>query len=318
MELAEKQESPSVESPRRVSSARALIRCLRPKQFVKNALIFAPGIFSGRTSSKWILDPQVFLSLFTTFLLFSLLAGSTYIINDYLDLDLDRKNPAKRNRPMAAGQISPRVALTFALVAIPSVLAFQTFFRNWRVGAAFLVYLVLTLFYSFVLKHLVIFDIMTIATLFILRSYIGCLDLEVPISMWFLSCVGSLAMFIAVVKRHHELGLVQKAVVSSADARAVIAEYNEPLVFMIMTLSTMGALLTYVFFAVNEAPSGFGYSIPFVVFGILRFLYLALVRGVGGTPELTLMRDRPLVVTVALWTMLLLFIYSHGGNVTPH
>jgi 4-hydroxybenzoate polyprenyltransferase len=293
----------------------ALIRCLRPKQFVKNFLIFAPAMFAH--GSRWILNPDVFLSLLATFSLFSLMAGSTYIINDYVDLERDRVNPSKKQRPMAAGQISPKLALAFSAIAIPSVLVVQFLFRNRAVAIGFLAYLVITLLYSYVLKHLVIIDVMTIATLFVLRAYIGCLDLDVPISMWFLSCVANLALFIATVKRHHELRLVKKGDVAEGEARAVIREYNEELVIMLMAVTTVGALLTYTFFSLNEAPANFGYSIPFVFYGLFRFHYLALVRGVGGTPEVTLLRDRPMLVAVFGWLVLLLVIYArvhHGGG----
>src|SRR5262249_49810897 len=138
---------------------RALVQCLRPKQFVKNGLIFAPAIFTRPSAHRWILDPEVFLSLTTTLALFCLLAGCTYIINDYVDLEQDRKNPTKKARPMAAGRISPRVALTFALVVIPGVLSIELVARNWKVGLAFATYLVTTLLYSFVLKRWVIVDI---------------------------------------------------------------------------------------------------------------------------------------------------------------
>jgi 4-hydroxybenzoate polyprenyltransferase len=169
---------------------------------------------------------------------------------------------------------------------------------------------VITLSYSFWLKRMVIIDIMTIAGLFVLRAYIGCLDMNVPLSMWFLSCIGSGALLIATCKRHHEYKLVASGVVGGASARSVMKEYNDELLLLLMAVATVGALLTYTFFSLNEAPPAFGLTIPLVIFGLFRFLYLALVRGVAGTPELTLMRDVPLLVTLALWTVMILLVYK--------
>ncbi len=289
------------------------VQCMRPKQFIKNFLIFTPAIFQ-RNAAHSLLNPHVFLTLLLTFAFFSAMVGCTYIINDYVDLERDRHNPSKRGRPMAAGRISPKLALRIALIAIPLLLVVQFLFFKWEVGAAFLLYLVTTLTYSFVLKNIVIIDIMTIAALFILRSYIGCLAIDVPLSLAFMSCIGSVALFIATSKRHHEYKLTTSAVVGVENARLVIREYNNELLLMLLSVSAVGALITYTLFALNEAPAGFGLSIPLVFYGLFRFLYLAVVRGVGGTPEITLIRDRPLIITVGLWLTLLLALYYRSGH----
>lgn len=287
----------------------ALARCLRPKQHVKNGLVFAPAIFAARTSNVWILDPHTLLYMVELFALLSLMAGCTYIINDFVDLESDRRNPDKRRRPMASGEINPKLALSIAVVVIPVVLIYVYLAHGLWVGTAFLSYLCVTVCYSFFLKRLVILDIMTIAGLFVIRAEIGRVALGVVPSMWFLSCVGSVALFVAAAKRHHEHKLVEKGIVGSGHARAVIGQYNEQLLLIILTVATVGALFTYTLFATEEAPPGFGWSVPFVVYGVFRFLYLALVRGVGGTPEVTLLRDPPLLATVGLWLATLLIVY---------
>lgn len=287
----------------------ALWRSLRPKQFLKNCLIFAPGIFSLRSSSSWILDGWVFGSLVTTFVMFTLLAGCTYIINDYVDLEKDRLNPAKNKRPMAAGQLNPSVALGFALPCIVAVLVIQFVARSPSVGWAFVLYLVVTLLYSFVLKHQVIIDIMVISFLFMLRGYLGCLSIGVQPSLWFLVCVGSIAMVVAGSKRHHEARL-SKAQPSSEGFRAVIQHYNQDFLHFIVTLSTVSALCSYSLFTAWHAPKYFAASIPLVIYALLRFQYLALVRGVAGTPEVTLLRDPPLMMTLVVWTAMMVAIYA--------
>jgi 4-hydroxybenzoate polyprenyltransferase len=298
-------------APNRPNQALAFLRCLRPKQFIKNLLIFTPGLFSAKVSGRWLLNGQVFVSLAETFALFSIVAGCTYVLNDFVDLERDRKNPDKKRRPMAAGHISPTLALGLAALLLSAALGEQ-FLRSPHVAYGFLAYLVITLSYSFWLKRMVIIDIMTIAGLFVLRAYIGCLDMNVPLSMWFLSCIGWGALLIGTCKRHHEYKLVAKGIVGGESARSVMKEYNDELLLLLMAVSTVGALLTYTFFTLNEAPPAFGFSIPFIIFGLFRFLYLALVRGVAGTPEVTLMRDTPLLITLALWTATILFVYKHA------
>jgi hypothetical protein len=150
---------------------------------------------------------------------------------------------------------------------------------------------------------------MTVAGLFVVRAAIGCVALDVTPSMWFLSCVGAVALFVATAKRHHEFKLSATGLVRAAHTRRVIGEYNEQLLIVILTVSTVGALFTYTQFTIEAAPPGFGLSVPFIVYGLFRFLYLALVRGVGGTPEVTLLRDLPLLVTVSLWLTTLLIVY---------
>jgi 4-hydroxybenzoate polyprenyltransferase len=291
----------------------ALVRALRPRQFIKNALLFSPAFFAPRTSNQWILNPSVFGSLCGTFALFCLLAGSTYIINDCIDLPRDRNNPEKCHRPIAAGQLSLPLAVTVAIIGITSSMGLQ-FLRNWRSGLGFLAYFIITLTYSFLLKRMVIIDILTIAALFVLRGFVGCLDLDVTASMWFLSCVGNVALFVATSKRFHEVHLLNTNAIEAKAVRSVVREYNHDLLLMLLGVSAMGAILTYTLFSLHDAPPGFGFTIPFVVYGMFRFLYLVLVRGLGGTPEVTLLKDRPLLATVGVWALTLLLIYYRYRN----
>lgn len=290
----------------------ALARSLRPKQIIKNLLIFTPAIFSARVSRTWIFDGGVLLRLTTTFVLFSLMVGCTYIVNDWFDRDVDRAHPDKRHRALAAGRLSPALALGFAGAGIALALGLQLGLRDRVVGVAFAGYLVTTLAYSLVLKRLVILDIMTIATLFMLRPFLGALDIGVPGSMWFSSCVGSGALLIATSKRLHEHRLMTRAHGPVA-VRAVVHEYSESLLFMLLAVSTIGALLTYCLFALDEAPRALALTIPIVIYGVFRFLYLVLNCDIGGAPEQALLRDRPLLTTVSLWTVCALAIYYRLG-----
>jgi 4-hydroxybenzoate polyprenyltransferase len=292
---------------------KALLVSLRPIQFTKNVLVFVPAVFSVRLTRTWIFDRHVFVSLLITWALLSLLCGATYIINDVVDLERDRGDPDKRKRPLAAGELPPAFALTFALVAIVSVLAVQFGLRDRNVGLGFLGYLGLTLWYSFRLKKVVVVEIMTIATLFVLRTYLGELQIGAPNSVWFACCVGSGALLIAASKRHNEFHRVASGQVSATHARAVLRDYTQEFFLLLLAISAMGALITYTAFALSEGPEGVGLTIPLVVFGVLRFLYLVIVRGAGGSPELLALRDPPLRNAILLWAVLLLAVYYRFG-----
>lgn len=296
-----------VASPKRLISA--FCRSLRPKQFTKNLLIFVPAVFAPRVARVSILDPSTAMSLLATAIGFSLFCGFTYVINDCIDVKRDRANPLKRGRPIAAGLLPVPLALSVSIAGIVAILGHQFGARAHLVGLAFFAYLLLTLAYSLVLKRVAIVEIMVIATLFVMRPYIGGVVIGVEPSMWFSCCLGSGALLIAASKRHHEVSQVRDGAVASLEARAVLREYSPELLTLFMVLGATGALLTYVMFALVEGPSGLALTIPFVVYGVLRYLQLVMVRGLGGAPEAALLRDRPLLVSVCLWTSMVLGIY---------
>lgn len=246
------------------------------------------------------------------FVCFCSLSGAAYIINDWQDLERDRNHPIKKNRPLAAGRISLRGAasllvglLLVAMVTTALMLFLQP--RSWGFGIAALCYLVLTLAYSLKLKHEVIIDVLSVAAGFVVRVVAGCLAIPVEISPWIIYCTFTLALFVALCKRRAEL----LEIGDSANTRNVLKGYTAEMLDTFIAISaglTIIAYSLYTFNAPHEDALGKALSqtpllmtsIPFVVYGVFRYLLLAHSSSVGGEPE-QMLRDKPLMLSVAFW-----------------
>lgn len=280
--------------------SRDLVLTLRPKQWTKNLLVFAGLVFSG--------DLLVF-ALFTraaqAFLIFSVLSAAVYIINDVVDRDRDRLHPVKRNRPVAAGRISAETAATAAaLLGIGATLA--AFRLDGPFGQIAVGYLALMIGYSLWLKHLVIIDAASIAVGFVLRAVAGAIVVGVDISPWLLICTFLLAMFLALSKRRHELTLLTAG---ASEHRRALDEYSARLLdqmISVMTSSTVMAYALYTFSGVQDRRMV--YTIPFVLYGIFRYLYLVHNRDLGGSPETILLSDTPTIINLAFWSASVIYI----------
>lgn len=282
---------------------------LRPHQWLKNLVVVAPLVFAEQLQ-----NPVNGLRAAAAFLIFCTIAGAVYLFNDLVDREADRLHPRKRTRPLASGDLSPGAALAALALLLPSAFA----------GAAWLdagfaivcgLYLLTNVGYTLVWKHVVILDMFLIAAGFVLRGIGGAAVLGVEISPWLLLCTLFLALFLAAGKRRHEL-------VSIADAaahRPILAAYSTLLIDQLIAILAAVTVSTYALYTIAESTRAhFGterlaYTIPFVVFGIFRYLYLVYQQEAGGRPEEMLLTDRPLLASVILWGLTaVLIIYFLG------
>ena len=300
-------------SPRlRTSSPYLLFVSLRPEQWTKNLLVFAGLLFGGR-----LLEPAAVFRATATFAIFCALSGAVYLFNDIADREADTRHPLKRTRPIAAGLLPVRVALVAAgLLAAAGVQG--AFLVSRRVALAAAAYLALLLLYSAALKNVVIVDVLAIAAGFVLRAVAGAVAVEVPISDWLLVCTTLLALFLALSKRRHELTLLGEG---ATGHRRILEEYSPYLLDQMVAVVTASTLIAYCVYATSPdtaarlGTSRLGLTIPFVLYGIFRYLYLVHQKRGGGSPAAMLVTDRPLLACVALWAMsVALILYSPLGR----
>jgi 4-hydroxybenzoate polyprenyltransferase len=276
----------------------ALAASLRPRQWTKNLLVFAGLLFSGN-----LLDPRLVGRSALAFLLFCLLSGGIYLINDVLDAERDRSHPQKRHRPVASGRLSATVALAAGIgLLLGGSLA--AFVLSPPFGVVAVAYAALLSAYSAGLKHLVIVDALVIAAGFVLRAMAGVVVLDVDFSHWFLLCTSLLALFLTFGKRRHELIALEGG---AAEHRPILSEYSPQLLDQMIAVVTASTLMAYALYTVApETQARLGttllpLTIPFVLYGIFRYLYLLYRRDLGGNPSEHLLTDRALLLDVALW-----------------
>ena len=277
----------------------ALLATMRPKQWSKNAFVFVPLVFDRK-----LFDPTSVVRTLIAFVLLCAMSSAVYLMNDLADMATDRLHPVKRNRPLASGRLNPMVArVAFFVLALSSLAA--GYALSPGLAAVLLVYLALQLAYTFRLKHMVILDILAVAGGFVLRIAAGVAVISVVrFSPWLYVFGGFLALFLVVGKRRHELVLLGEG---AGDHRAILSEYNLDLIDRmqgIVVTSSLIAYSTYTFLA-EGLPDNHAMmlTIPFVLYGFFRYLYLVYMRGEGGEPEEILLHDRPLQVALALWAI---------------
>jgi 4-hydroxybenzoate polyprenyltransferase len=239
------------------------------------------------------------------FVIFCALSGAVYVINDVLDRESDREHPVKARRPIASGALSVPAAAWTAVVLVVAGLG-GAFDLNSRLGIVAAAYFGLFGLYSTLLKHIVIIDVLTIAIGFVLRAVAGAVAIEVEISHWLLVCTFLLALFIALAKRRHELVLLTNAATSH---RPILSEYTPYLLDQMIAVVTASTLIAYVFYTISPdtqqkfGTPWLGLTIPFPLYGILRYLYLVHQREGGGSPSDLLLTDRPMLGCVVLWVL---------------
>lgn len=274
-----------------------LIKTMRPKQWSKNVFVFAALVFDLKLFSPHFLFKSVL-----AFVLFCAISSAVYLVNDLVDVDKDRQHPTKRNRPLAAGQLSPRVAVIAAILLVAVSLP-VSWVLDRGFGAVATAYLASMVLYSFWLKNIVLVDVLMVASGFMLRVLAGVLLVNTArFSPWLYLCMVFLALFIAISKRRHELVLLDK----QANAhRAIFEEYNLPLLDEMTRLVTSCAAMAYSLytFSAPNLPQNHAMmlTVPFVLYGLFRYMYLVHVKNEGGEPEELVLKDLPLLVTVALW-----------------
>ena len=249
--------------------------------------------------------PAALVAAGATFVIFCALSGAVYLFNDVADRASDQRHPLKRGRPIASGELSPRLAVAVSgalgLGAVTGAAAIHPMLA--LVAGA---YFALLLSYSFLLKHLVIIDALTIAGGFVLRAVAGAVAVGVPISHWLLVCTTLLALFLAFSKRRHELTLLAEG---ATDHRRILHEYSPYLLDQMIAVVTASTLIAYTLYTVSPdtaerlGTDRLGLTIPFVLYGIFRYLYLVHQKRGGGSPAAMLLNDGPLVTCVALWTL---------------
>jgi 4-hydroxybenzoate polyprenyltransferase len=292
--------------PRR-SLALHLLYSLRPGQWSKNLVVFA-GLLFGRR----LFDAEAVLAATSAFVVFCVLSGVVYLVNDVADRETDRLHPLKAHRPIASGALPVAFAI-YAAVALGVAGLAGAIAVGWPFAAVAASYLVLQLAYSGALKHLVILDVLTIAIGFVLRAVAGAVAVNVEISRWLLVCTILLALFISLAKRRHEIVLLADGATSH---RPILGEYSAYLLDQMIGVVTASTLIAYIFYTISpETVEKFdtqwlGLTIPFPLYGIFRYLYLVHQREGGGSPADLLLTDRPLLVCVAMWaTAVALIIY---------
>ena len=290
----------------------ALLIELRPKQWTKNLLLFAGVLFSRHAT-----EGDRLVRALSAFVLFCCLSSVVYLVNDIFDLEADRAHPLKRNRPLASGTLSIQSAIATA-VLLGGVGIIGSFLLNLRFGILAACYLGLMIAYSLRLKHLVILDILLVAIGFVMRAIGGIWAIEYPgerivITPWFITCILFLALFIAICKRRHELLLLNDTAFAH---RKVLNEYSQPLLDQMVSVSTAATVLSYALYVTlgvrAEAAQHYDYMIftlPFVLYGIFRYLYLVYKREEGGAPEVLLLQDPPMILNILLWLGAMLYIF---------
>lgn len=276
-----------------------LLRAMRPKQWTKNTIVFAGLVFDAQ-----LLMVEPLLTVIATFFLLCLASSSIYIINDLIDVERDRQHPRKRHRPIASGQLSVPMATIAAFVLPLITLALSALLNTW-LAAIVLVYLVLHIAYTFWLKHIVIVDVLTIAAGYVLRVAAGTVVIHVTnFSPWLYLSVALLALFLAVGKRRQELLLLAE---KAGSIRVTFEHYNLPLLDDMLRMVMVSVLITYTIYTIEtESPVLAGtnlalLTVPFVLYGIFRYLYLMHVKGEGSAPDEVLLKDKPLLAAIMLW-----------------
>jgi len=288
---------------------RDALALFRPRQWPKNFLVFAALLFSGAFT-----DAGQVLKALAAFASFTLLSSGVYALNDALDAASDRGHPLKKHRPVAAGRISVASAQLLALIAFASGLGL-----GWALGAAFFAaaigYLALNVAYSLRLKHEVILDVFAVAAGFVLRAVAGGLAIQVSISPWLLVCTTLLALFLAMSKRRAEIELLKG---KASSHRRALNHYSVALLDQMIAVVASATLVAYSLYAFNAHVSERGpmmmLTVPYVLYGILRYFYLSHQKGMAGEPERVLLGDRATQVNLLFYviTAALILLYGRG------
>jgi len=274
---------------------KTLFNLLRVKQWSKNLLIFAALIFTGN-----VFNPPLLLKTFLGFLLFCTTASGLYILNDLRDRNEDKIHPDKKSRPIASGKINSVVAMLISgLLLISSLPLSLLLGMNFFTILA--IYAVMTMLYTLKLKHVVILDVFVLSSGFVLRAASGAYIINAPISPWFLICTTLGALFLALAKRRYEMVSIENA----SKHRKILLEYSVPLLDEMISVVTSSTVVAYSLYAfTSETASKHHYlmlTIPFVLYGIFRYLYLIHKKNMGGSPEMVLIKDKPLLINIVLY-----------------
>lgn len=266
---------------------------MRYRQWTKNLVLFTAIIFS-----KNLFNPKMLLISFMAFIIFCLLSGGVYIFNDLLDIEEDRKHPKKCKRPIAAGSLEIKTARIIFLITVLVALV-SSFFINKLFLIIAISYFGLQVSYSRFLKRIVVIDVFCIAAGFFLRVFAGAEAIKVPVSSWLLVCTFFISLFIALTKRRHEL-----IADSTLPNRQVLGEYNTLLLDQMISVVTASTVVAYAVYTLSEETvkkfntTNLKYTIPFILYGIYRYLYLVYRKDEGGSPETVFLTDKAMITNI--------------------
>jgi len=280
-----------------------LIKLARPGHWLKNSVVLAALVFAGELRNVTKLEQALLAAL-----LFCLLSSAVYVFNDLLDREKDRQHPLKKDRPLASGRlgVTPAATLGVALMAVGLIGAW---FINPPFFIAALGFVALNFLYSLLLKNVVIVDAMSVSLGFVLRAYAGALAIDVPASKWLLLNTFLLALFLSFGKRRHELVLLEGGAIAH---REILGRYSPYLLDQCIGVTTASVVVMYMLYSFStEVMDKLGthnlfLTVPFVIYGVFRYLYLIHKEEKGGSPVRVLITDRPILITVALWLLTVL------------
>ena len=277
---------------------------MRPKQWIKNIFVFAALVFDRQLFSL-----RAFLSTVLAMLLFCLISSLGYLINDLVDIEADRKHPQKKHRPLASGKLSKDTAILAAVIL--AVIVFpSSFLLDFDFGLILSAYFILMLAYSLWLKRIPLLDVMLIAAGFVLRVAAGVVIININMfSPWLFVATTFLALFIALGKRRAEMALLQD---NAGDHRQVLQGYTKDLLDQLLVIVMSTTMMTYCLYTFSSPISPENHAmmltIPFVIYGLFRYLYLVRVKQIGGAPEEIVLTDRHMQITIGLWSLTVVLI----------
>ncbi|HET6148253.1 MAG TPA: decaprenyl-phosphate phosphoribosyltransferase [Polyangia bacterium] len=295
--------APPVSPPARAALLPSLIRAMRPKQWIKNLLLFAGFVFT--LNDQWRpFSPEMWSALLRSlaaFSLFSLIASAVYLLNDVRDLEKDRRHPTKRNRPIASGALSPRVAIGVAIGLMPICLV-AGFLLSPAFAAVATGYLGMQFAYILVLKEIVLLDVFVLAIGFVMRAVSGAVVIGAEISPWLYTVTLLGSLFLGLCKRRNELVLLEGQAVHH---RKILEMYTPQLLDSLISIVASSTVMAYSLYTFTSPKLPHNnlmmVTIPFVIFGLFRYLFLAHTQNAGGQPEEVFLRDKPLLWNIALW-----------------
>ena len=287
-----------------------LLRSLRPEQWLKNGFVLAPIVFSGMIG-----DPDAWLRSVLAVVAFCAASSATYLVNDLIDREADGVHPEKSRRPIAAGEVSAALAAAAAVALVTAAVAIAVALGGWFL-LTLIAYISLVLLYSALLKKAVFLDVLVVAAGFVLRVVGGAVAIEVPVSRWILVVTYLLALYLALGKRRTELVLLGG---EAGSHRAVLGHYTLPMVDSAISVVLGATVLAYALYTVapdtvaKVGSEGLLATVPIVLYGLFRYLYLLHRHELGGSPTRALLTDRPLLACVVIWLAVAAVVVGAGG-----
>lgn len=311
-----------------------IVRTARPRQWLKNVSLFAAPLFAGA-----LLNPDTLALSLKALVVFCGVSSAGYIINDLVDAPKDRMHPVKKNRPIASGKLGTKMALAIIIILIASLLTYSLYFIGSYFTVVVISYIIIQIVYSFYLRDVIILDAMVVASLFILRVFAGGLAAEVSVSSWLILTTIGLSLLLAFGKRRSEKTILLKYDISSekSETRKTLKHYPDSLLDSMISMSSAFCIITYALFTFQISPTGLYnptlssilpsilrtpklmmLTIPFVIYGVARYLYVIYEKKEGESPERVLLSDKALLTAVIAWcivTFVIIYVMPNLGTI---